>query len=154
MIELILYVNEYIFLFKNMYVALWYKNGKPIHGYAWNDGGVVQASFPYNKAELTGSRNLGGMLQVWNIQVIIHLISIHSQVLQYPGDHNALGYWYEWVKYEDRLKNPESRQMVKCGNSMPLLWRDRSEGDLLGYVDNKTENSYFSHNGIAECVSP
>ena len=48
-----------------MYVALWYKNGKPVHGYAWNDGGVVQASFPYNKAELTGANNLGGMIQVW-----------------------------------------------------------------------------------------
>lgn len=49
---------------QNMYVALWYKNGKPIHGYAWNDGGVVQASFPYNTAELTGKENLGGMIQV------------------------------------------------------------------------------------------
>ena len=74
-------------------------------------------------------------------------------MLQYPGDHNTLGYWYEWIKYEDRLKNFEDRQMVKCGNSMPLLWRDRPEGALLGYVDNKTENAYFSHNGVAESVS-
>uniref|UniRef100_A0A915LP22 Uncharacterized protein n=1 Tax=Meloidogyne javanica TaxID=6303 RepID=A0A915LP22_MELJA len=49
---------------QNMYVALWYKNGKPVHGYAWNDGGVVQASFPYGKAELTGKEDLGGMIQV------------------------------------------------------------------------------------------
>jgi hypothetical protein len=47
-----------------MYVSLWYKNGKPLHGYGWNDGGVVQASFPYNSAELTGKQDLGGQIQV------------------------------------------------------------------------------------------
>lgn len=47
-----------------MYVSLWYKNGAPVHGYGWNDGGVVQASFPYGTAELTGKDNLGGMIQV------------------------------------------------------------------------------------------
>ncbi|UMM11307.1 hypothetical protein L5515_000658 [Caenorhabditis briggsae] len=35
----------------NQYVALWYKHGKPIHGRAWNNDGVVECSFPYNKAE-------------------------------------------------------------------------------------------------------
>lgn len=47
-----------------MYVALWYKHGKPIHGRAWNNGGVVECSFPFNKAELTGAKDLGGMIQV------------------------------------------------------------------------------------------
>uniref|UniRef100_A0AC35G3N0 Uncharacterized protein n=1 Tax=Panagrolaimus sp. PS1159 TaxID=55785 RepID=A0AC35G3N0_9BILA len=30
---------------QNMYVALWYKHGKPVHGRAWNNGGVVECSF-------------------------------------------------------------------------------------------------------------
>ena len=33
----------------NMYVALWYKHGKPVCGRAWNNGGVVECSFPYDK---------------------------------------------------------------------------------------------------------
>src|SRR5689334_22807793 len=80
---------------QNMYVALWYKHGKPIHGKsffiimgyrsftiftcsgrAWNNGGVVECSFPYLKAELTGAKDLGGQIQI----------------LQYKGDHNTLGY--------------------------------------------------------------
>ena len=32
-----------------MYVALWYKHGKPCHGRAWNNNGVVECSFPYSK---------------------------------------------------------------------------------------------------------
>lgn len=57
-----------------MYVALWYKNGKPVHGYAWNESGVVEASFPYNKAELKGARDLGGMIQVKESGFLIVLI--------------------------------------------------------------------------------
>lgn len=48
----------------NMYVALWYKYGVPIHGRAWNNGGVLECSFPYKKAELTGIKDLGGQIQV------------------------------------------------------------------------------------------
>ena len=46
-----------------MYVALWYKHGKPIHGRSWNNGGVVECSFPYKDAELTGAKDLGGQIQ-------------------------------------------------------------------------------------------
>lgn len=38
---------------QNMYVALWYKFGKPIHGRAWNNNGNVECSFPYSKVCLT-----------------------------------------------------------------------------------------------------
>lgn len=34
---------------QNMYVALWYKFGRPIHGRAWNNNGNVECSFPYSK---------------------------------------------------------------------------------------------------------
>uniref|UniRef100_A0AC34R0E9 Uncharacterized protein n=1 Tax=Panagrolaimus sp. JU765 TaxID=591449 RepID=A0AC34R0E9_9BILA len=40
---------------QNKYVPLWYKHGKPIHGRAWNNGGVVERFIPYLKAELTGA---------------------------------------------------------------------------------------------------
>ncbi|CAD5217977.1 unnamed protein product [Bursaphelenchus xylophilus] len=120
---------------QNMYVALWYKNGKPIHGRAWNNGGVVECSFPYLKVELTGAKDLAGQIQV----------------LQYKGDHNSLGFWYNWIKYSERLdKDVKEREIVRCGDSIPLLWLDRKEGALLGYVDNKTEIARFSHDGKAE----
>uniref|UniRef100_A0A914RL46 Uncharacterized protein n=1 Tax=Parascaris equorum TaxID=6256 RepID=A0A914RL46_PAREQ len=83
----------------NMYVALWYKHGRPVHGRAWNNGGI----------------------------------------LQYKGDHNSLGFWYEWIKYKDRFEKAEERQMLKCGDSLPILWKDRKEGAILGYLDNSTE---------------
>uniref|UniRef100_A0A915E0F5 Uncharacterized protein n=1 Tax=Ditylenchus dipsaci TaxID=166011 RepID=A0A915E0F5_9BILA len=115
---------------QNQYVALWYKHGKPIHGRAWNNNGVVEASFPYSKAELTGTRDLKGEIQV----------------LQYKGDHLSLGYWYNWIKYKERKVKPDSeRQLVKCGESMPILWASRPEGALLGYLDLATEAALFSH---------
>uniref|UniRef100_A0A1I7SN37 Pecanex-like protein n=1 Tax=Bursaphelenchus xylophilus TaxID=6326 RepID=A0A1I7SN37_BURXY len=107
----------------------------PIHGRAWNNGGVVECSFPYLKAELTGAKDLAGQIQV----------------LQYKGDHRSLGYWYNWIKYSERLdKDAKERELVRCGDSIPLLWLDRKEGALLGYVDNKTEIARFSHDGKAE----
>ncbi|GMR54875.1 hypothetical protein PMAYCL1PPCAC_25070, partial [Pristionchus mayeri] len=118
---------------QNMYVALWYKHGKPIHGRAWNNGGVVECSFPYLKAELTGAKDLGGQIQV----------------LQYKGDHRNLGYWYNWIKYSQRFDG-EHREILRCGDSIPLLWANRPRGAILGYVDNKTEIARFSHDGISE----
>ncbi|EYC46286.1 hypothetical protein Y032_0402g806 [Ancylostoma ceylanicum] len=116
---------------QNMYVALWYKHGKPIHGRSWNNGGVVECSFPYKKAELCTAQQLEGNIQV----------------LQYTGDHNSQGFWYEWIKYKDRLEKTEGRTLLHCGDSFPILWKDRPEGALLGYVDNKTEIALFSCDG-------
>ncbi|KAK6029569.1 hypothetical protein OSTOST_04317 [Ostertagia ostertagi] len=116
---------------QNMYVALWYKHGKPIHGRSWNNGGVVECSFPYKKAELRTAQQLEGNIQV----------------LQYTGDHNTQGFWYEWIKYKERFEKTEARQLLRCGDSFPILWKDRPEGALLGYVDNKTEIALFSCDG-------
>ncbi|EGT52176.1 hypothetical protein CAEBREN_08162 [Caenorhabditis brenneri] len=116
---------------QNMYVALWCKNGKPIHGRSWNNGGVVECSFPYEEAEWTTKAQLEGQIQV----------------LQYVGDHNTQGFWYEWIKYKDRIeKIDDKHQLVRCGDSFPVFWK-RPEGNLLGYVDNKTEDAWFSFNG-------
>jgi len=119
---------------QNMYVALWYKHGKPIHGRAWNNAGVVECSFPYLKAELTGAKDLGGQIQI----------------LQYKGDHTNLGYWYEWIKYKDRFEKSDERQLLRCGDSLPIFWKDRKAGPLVGFLDNKTEEARFSHDGVAE----
>ncbi|KAK6039431.1 hypothetical protein COOONC_23063 [Cooperia oncophora] len=94
-----------------MYVALWYKHGKPIHGRSWNNGGVVECSFPYKKAELRTAQQLEGNIQV----------------LQYSGDHNTQGFWYEWILYKDRFDKAEGRQLLHCGDSFPILWKDRPE---------------------------
>ncbi|CAD6194626.1 unnamed protein product [Caenorhabditis auriculariae] len=116
---------------QNMYVALWYKHGKPIHGRSWNNGGVVECSFPYKNAELTTKQQLEGQIQV----------------LQYMGNHLSQGFWYEWIPYHTRIeKIDDKHQIVRCGDSFPLFWK-RPEGNLLGYVDNKTEIAMFSHNG-------
>ncbi|EFP07864.1 hypothetical protein CRE_14089 [Caenorhabditis remanei] len=124
---------------QNMYVALWYKHGKPIHGRSWNNGGVVECSFPYKEAELTTKAQLEGQIQV----------------LQYVGDHNNQGFWYEWIKYKDRIeKLDDKHQLVRCGDSFPIFWK-RKEGNLLGYVDNKTEEAWFSFNGkVIKQVGP
>lgn len=66
-----------------MYVSLWYKNGKPLHGYGWNDGGVVQASFPYNSAELTGKQNLGGQIQVNSFNISNFINSKPSHISRF-----------------------------------------------------------------------
>ncbi|VDO43115.1 unnamed protein product [Haemonchus placei] len=116
---------------QNMYVALWYKHGKPIHGRSWNNGGVVECSFPFKKAELRTAQQLEGNIQV----------------LQYVGDHNTQGFWYEWILYKDRFDKSQGREIVRCGDSIPILWKDRPEGALLGYVDNKTEIALFSCDG-------
>lgn len=43
--------------------------------------------------------------------------------------------------------------MLKCGDSIPILWNNRPGGPLLGYLDNKTEIGYFSHDKIAEQIT-
>lgn len=68
-------------------------------------------------------------------------------------NHTNLGYWYEWIKYKDCFEKSEERQLVKCGNSLPIFWKDRKGGPLIGLLDNKTEEAGFSHDGVAENVS-
>lgn len=94
-------------------------------------------------------------------------------MLQYKGDHTTLGYWYEWINYKDRFEKTNERQLVRCGDSMPMLWNNRageeqckmmnksaeqqsfflfSGGPLLGFLDMKTEEAHFSANGKADRI--
>ncbi|CAP23527.1 Protein CBG03112 [Caenorhabditis briggsae] len=127
---------------QNMYVALWYKHGKPIHGRSWNNGGVVECSFPYKEAELITKQQLEGQIQV------LHKGSS-------DGNNAFSGFWYEWIKYKDRIeKLDDKHQLVRCGDSFPIFWK-RKEGNLLGYVDSKTEEAWFSFNGkVIKQVGP
>uniref|UniRef100_A0AC35FE86 Uncharacterized protein n=1 Tax=Panagrolaimus sp. PS1159 TaxID=55785 RepID=A0AC35FE86_9BILA len=116
---------------QNMYVALWYKHGKPIHGRSWNESGQVQCSFPYNKKELTGTRDLGGQIQI----------------LTYNGDYNSLGYWYQWLPFKAREQ--PGLELVRCGQSAPVLMRAPNGKDYLGYLDMGTDIASCSFDGKA-----
>ncbi|VDO38787.1 unnamed protein product [Haemonchus placei] len=122
---------------QNMYVALWYKHGKPIHGRAWNDNGGVQCSFPFNKVELSGAQALGGQIQI----------------LTYKGDFNSLGYWYEWLPIKTRLAGEAHRELVRCGQSTPVLFACKDGQQRLGYLDLSTEIALASYDGKAESIA-
>ncbi|KAK0418216.1 hypothetical protein QR680_013437 [Steinernema hermaphroditum] len=119
---------------QNMYIALWYKHGKPIHGRAWNNNGVVECSFPYNKKELSGKVDLGGQIQI----------------LTYTGDFNSQGFWYEWLPYKSR--DQPHLELVRCGQSAPVIMKTSDGRDLLGYLDMNSEVAQVSFNGKAESV--
>ncbi|KHJ84017.1 hypothetical protein OESDEN_16273 [Oesophagostomum dentatum] len=122
---------------QNMYVALWYKHGKPIHGRAWNNNGVVECSFPYSKVELTGAKALGGQIQI----------------LTYKGDFNSLGYWYEWLPVKTRLEGQDYRELVRCGQSTPVIMTCKDGQQRLGYLDLSTEIALVSVNGKTESLA-
>jgi hypothetical protein len=51
------------------------------------------------------------------------------------------------VKYQNRPElDDKSRQLVKCGNSIPILWQ-RPEGAILGFLDTSTELGSFAVDG-------
>ncbi|VDN29234.1 unnamed protein product [Cylicostephanus goldi] len=81
---------------QNMYVALWYKYGKPIHGRAYNDDGGVQCSFPYKKFELKTKTELEGNIQI----------------LTYKGNFKSLGYWS--VYKVEKTRHIYSVSIVVC----------------------------------------
>ncbi|CAD6196921.1 unnamed protein product [Caenorhabditis auriculariae] len=118
---------------QNQYVALWYKHGKPIHGRAWNNDGVVQCSLPYKGAELTTKLQLEGQIQI----------------LQYKGDFKILGFWYEWLPVKQRHEDG-NRELVKCGKSTPLLIRCSDQQHRVGYLDLDTEIALVSYNNKTE----
>ncbi|KAJ1375012.1 hypothetical protein KIN20_038235 [Parelaphostrongylus tenuis] len=122
---------------QNMYIALWYKHGKPIHGRAWNNNGGVECSFPYNKVELSGAKDLGGQIQI----------------LTYKGDFDSLGYWYEWLPVKTRLAGEAHRELVRCGQSTPVLMTCKDGQQRVGYLDLSSEIASVSVGGKAESLA-
>ncbi|MFH4984040.1 hypothetical protein AB6A40_010749 [Gnathostoma spinigerum] len=125
---------------QNMYVALWYKFGKPIHGRAWNDNGNVECSFAYSKVELTGKRDLGGQIQI-----------LTSAEQDAEAQFNAKGFWYDWQPYKNK-ENP-NLQLVRCGQSAPMIMNASDGTTLLGYIDMGTEVASVGYKGKNEQIS-
>ncbi|GMT08573.1 hypothetical protein PENTCL1PPCAC_30747, partial [Pristionchus entomophagus] len=119
---------------QNMYVALWYKFGKPVHGRAWNNDGVVECSFAYSKVELTGKRDLGGQIQI----------------LTYKGDYNSNGYWYQWLPLKVRDEQRKDLELVRCGQSTPVMMKTKDGKDLLGFLDLGVEEAKVGNAGKSE----
>uniref|UniRef100_A0AC34RAH3 Uncharacterized protein n=1 Tax=Panagrolaimus sp. JU765 TaxID=591449 RepID=A0AC34RAH3_9BILA len=146
---------------QNMYVALWYKHGKPIHGRAWNEAGQVQCSFPYSKKELTGTHGKPIHGRAWNEAGQVQCSFPYSkkeltgtrdlggqiQILTYTGDFNTLGYWYEWLPFKSR--DQPHLQLVRCGMSAPVLMKHTDGREFLGYIDMGSEIASYSVDGKA-----
>jgi len=113
----------------NMYVALWYKHGKPVCGRAWNEGGKLECSFAAGGKELTGAKELGGQIQV----------------LTYKGSFDDHGYFYEWVPF--RARNAAQLALVHCGDAAPILLQSPQHGTLLGNIDLRTEKTALGVGG-------
>ncbi|KAK6055188.1 hypothetical protein COOONC_07308 [Cooperia oncophora] len=117
---------------QNMYVALWYKHGKPIHGRAWNDNGGVQCSFPFNKVELCGAKDLGGLIQILTYKV-----------------RNAN------QKLRSKPMNEKHRPDIasRCGQSTPVIVACKDGQQRIGYLDLSTEIALVSYNGKSESLA-
>jgi len=129
---------------QNQYVALWYKNGKPLHGRAWNNGGVVDCSFPFNGAELTGKASLGGKIQI---------LSFESWREEREA-WNDCGYTYDWVPWKEaRAGRPLHMQLVRCGNVTPVLMVGTDGQTYCGNLDMNTETASVSYGGKAVTIT-
>uniref|UniRef100_A0A1I7URB9 DUF3421 domain-containing protein n=1 Tax=Caenorhabditis tropicalis TaxID=1561998 RepID=A0A1I7URB9_9PELO len=102
-------------------------------------------------------KNNRSFIKMASLMLSFHILSLYySTLLQYDSLIkyqvvlcliSITWFWYEWIKYKDRIeKLDDKHQLVRCGDSFPIFWK-RKEGNLLGYVDNKTEEAWFSSNG-------
>lgn len=69
------------------------------------------------------------------------------QILTYNGDFNSLGYWYEWLPFKAR--DQPHLELVRCGQSAPVLMRAPNGKDYLGYLDMSTDVASCSFDGKA-----
>lgn len=69
---------------QNMYVALWYKFGKPIHGRAWNNNGNVECSFPYSRV---------GLLKSYIVCAVLPAIVLRFSMHHLPAPTCPLQFW-------------------------------------------------------------
>lgn len=61
-------------------------------------------------------------------------------------------FWYEWRPYKDR-ENDQLLQLVRCGQSTPVLMKTKDGKDLLGYIDMDKEIGNVGYNGKNETLS-
>uniref|UniRef100_A0A1I7XL10 Cu_amine_oxid domain-containing protein n=1 Tax=Heterorhabditis bacteriophora TaxID=37862 RepID=A0A1I7XL10_HETBA len=108
----------------NMYVALWYRHGKPVMGKAWNESGVVQCEFAVDQRCFGGS-DVGGTIQL----------------LTYEGTHVDKQFYYDWVTLTTWKNEISGHQVVRCGCSAPVYWNEFS---VLGNYDINANKAYFA----------
>ena len=116
-------------------------------GRAWNNGGVLECSFPYNKQELKGKSQLGGDIQV----------------LCNQGDYSTNGYWflplstplvsnhrrrYDWVKFPERRQ--DHLVVVYCGQAAPIYTKSAKGETLVGNMSLPNEIASVSYEGRAD----
>lgn len=91
--------------------------------------------------ELTGARDLGGQIQIL------------TATEQDPTEQfKKTGFWYEWRPYKDRV-NDQLLQLVRCGQSTPVIMKTKDGKDLLGYIDMSTEVAAVGVSGKSEQVA-
>lgn len=59
------------------------------------------------------------------------------------------GFWYEWRPYKDR-ENDQLLQLVRCGESTPVLMKTKDGKELLGYIDMGKDIANVGYNGKNE----
>lgn len=92
------------------------------------------------QVELTGARDLGGQIQIL------------TAVEQDPSTmYQKTGFWYEWRPYKDREKS--HLQLVRCGQSCPVIMQSKDGKTLLGYLDMGTDVASVGNNGKSEQIS-
>uniref|UniRef100_A0A914R539 Uncharacterized protein n=1 Tax=Parascaris equorum TaxID=6256 RepID=A0A914R539_PAREQ len=86
------------------------------------------------------SRDLGGQIQIL------------TAVEQDPSTmYQKAGFWYEWRPYKDREK--AHLQLVRCGQSCPVIMQSKDGKTLLGYLDMGTDVASVGNNGKSEQIS-
>jgi hypothetical protein len=100
---------------------------------------VVECCFAYNGQELTGAKDIMGRIQV----------------LTYPGDpaqyFPRMQFWYQFVDYKDRFS--DHLDLVKCGNSTPVLMRSKNGQEYVGNLDLSSEVASICVDGKEEKIS-
>ena len=121
----------------NQFVALWYHNGAPMFGRAWNECGKVEVAFPVGDMEMKGAKDLGGSL---------------IQILTHPGNFARNGFWYDWrVLAEAKAERLAGKmKLVRCGDSVPIYHRNRKGQTSVGNLALKTETASVAFDGNVE----
>ncbi|KAK0407598.1 hypothetical protein QR680_003487 [Steinernema hermaphroditum] len=103
---------------QNIYVALWYKYGKPIHGRAWNNAKVVEYSFPpYLK--LTGAKDLGGAVDArsseddWSELHAVYAKTLNTDIVETQKNIRAL------IAKDSHIFARHTASIFCCGSPKP-----------------------------------
>ncbi|KHJ82433.1 hypothetical protein OESDEN_17873 [Oesophagostomum dentatum] len=102
---------------KYQYVALWYKHGEPVFGYAFPNGGKLNASFGAKNQENHG-KEIGSL-----------------QILTLP-DPSCMGLEYKWMPLsQGRAESAKNWEAVHVGKVAPCVCVDEKGIETLGCIN-------------------